>query len=105
MPLSILRVTEYAPCAQRGWTVDGHWSNVASRFQRSPGGKKQHGRARARETKTDTGNPAFLGWHAGRRTAPAALRRLLAHLFPAAAILPVLRLAQGLRVQGERQGQ
>ena len=40
----------------------------------------------------------------GRRTAPAALRRLRQRLFPAAPVLPDLRLAQGQRVQGQRQG-
>ena len=36
----------------------------------------------------------------GRRTAPAALRRLQQGVFPAAAVLPGLRLARGQRVQG-----
>jgi hypothetical protein len=31
-----------------------------------PGGSDRYGRSCARATETDTGNPAFLGWHAGR---------------------------------------
>ena len=46
--------------------------------------EKKYGRARARETEADTGNPAFLGRHGGRRVAAAALRRLRQCLFPAA---------------------
>src|SRR6266404_9994525 len=69
------------------------------------GGDERYGRASARATETDTGNPAFLGWHAGRRIAPAALRRLRQRLFPAAPVLPGLCLAQGQRIQGQRQGQ
>src|SRR6202165_4300257 len=68
-------------------------------------GNERYGGASARKTETDTGNPAFLGWHPGGRTAPAALRRLRQRLFPAAPVLPGLRLAQGQRVQGHRQGQ
>ncbi len=52
------------------------------------GGNCRYGRARARETETDTGNPAFLGWHRGGRIAAAALRRLRQRLFSAAPVLP-----------------
>src|SRR6202790_2839922 len=51
---------------QVGWTVDAPWSNVASRpQQRAPrpdlsGGSDRYGRANARATETDAGNPAFL---------------------------------------------
>src|ERR1700694_1106348 len=60
------------------WTVDGEWSNVASRQQQGPNGpprgrKDGYGRASARQTKTDAGNPALLGRHPGRRIAPATL--------------------------------
>src|SRR5438093_1805748 len=65
----------------------------------------RYGGACARKTKTHARNAAFLGWNAGRRIAPAALRCLRQCLFPAAPVLPVLRLAQGQRVQGQRQGQ
>src|SRR6266853_3222437 len=81
---------------------------IATSGPRGPiprGGNDRHGRASARATEADTGNPAFLGWHAGRRGAPAALRRLRQRLFPAAPVLPGLRLAQGQRLQGQRQGQ
>src|SRR5712675_56109 len=72
---------------------------------RSPGEENgRYGRANARATETDTGNPAFLGRHAGRRAAPAALRCLRQCLFPAATVLPGLRLAQGQHVQSQRQG-
>src|ERR1700761_8668385 len=63
------------------------------------------GRADARATETDAGNPAFLGRHAGRRASPAALRCLRQCLLPAAAVLPILRLAQGQRVQGQWERQ
>src|SRR5258705_8961801 len=95
---------------QVGWTVDAPWSNVASRpQQRAPrpdlsGGTGRYGRANARATETDTGNPAFLGRHAGRRAAPAALRCLRQCLFPAPTILPSLRLPQGQPGPGQRQG-
>ena len=52
-----------------GWTVDAGWSMSPSRPQhqghaaQSPGGNDRYGRASARATETDTGNPAFLGWH------------------------------------------
>src|SRR5450759_5461783 len=94
-----------------GWTVDAGPSNVASRLEpaghtaRCQGGIQHHGRASARQTKTDAGNPAFLGWYPGGRTAPAALRRLRQCLFPAAPVLPGLRLSQGQHFQGQRQGQ
>src|SRR5258705_152274 len=72
---------------------------------RSPGEENgRYGRANARATETDTGNPAFLGRHAGRRAAPAALRCLRQCLFPAATVLPGLRIAQGQHVQSQRQG-
>ncbi|MGY2844713.1 putative OB-fold protein [Bradyrhizobium sp. USDA 4510] len=45
------------------------------------GGDIRHGRARARETKADTGDPAFLGWHQGWRAAPAALRDACANVY------------------------
>src|SRR5258707_2075839 len=81
---------------------------IATSGPRGPipsGGNDRHGRASARATEADTGNPAFLGWHAGGRIAPAALRRLRQRLFPAAPVLPGLCLAQGQRIQGQRQGQ
>src|SRR5664279_5930800 len=70
----------------------------------TPGRKDRNGRASARATETDAGNPAFLGRHPGRRVAPAALRRLRQCLFPAASVLSCLRLAQGQHLQGQRQG-
>src|SRR5260370_19550874 len=95
-----------------GWTVDADQSNVASRSEQAcwngpapEGGIHRYGRSCARATETDTGNPAFLGWHTGGRTAPAALRRLRQRLFPAAPVLPGLRLPQGQHVQGQRQGE
>src|ERR1700730_8743358 len=96
---------------QASWTVDAGPSNVASRSEpggrtwTGPGRNHRHGRASARTTETDTGNPAFLGWHAGGRAAPAALRRLRQRLFPAAPVLPGLCLTQGQHIQGQRQGE
>src|SRR5665647_503745 len=97
---------------QLDWTVDAGPSNVASTLE--PAGRSQtrrlregieyHGRTGTREAKTDSGDPAFLGWHPGRRIAPAALRRLRQRLLSAAPLLPGLRLPQGQRVQGQRQG-
>src|SRR5258708_34968971 len=81
---------------------------IATSGPRGPdlwGGDDRYGGASARATETDTGNPAFLGWHAGRRTAPAALRRLRQRLLPAAPALSGLRLAPGQRIQGQRPGQ
>src|SRR3954447_21559577 len=72
--------------------------------QEPSGSEYHHGRTAARATETNARNPTFLGWHAGRRTAPAALRRLRQCVFSAAAVLPEMRLAQGQRVQGQRQG-
>ena len=54
-----------------GWTVDAGPSNVASRSESQradhgppQGGISRYGRADARATETDAGNPAFLGRHA-----------------------------------------
>jgi uncharacterized protein len=47
-----------------------------------PGGNDRHGRASARQTETDPGNPAFLGRHTSRRIAAATLRRLRHVYFP-----------------------
>src|SRR5271169_3357220 len=93
-----------------GWTVDAGPSNVASRSKQAgettrPGRDYRYGRASARATKIDAGNPAFLGRHKSKRAAPAALRRLCPCLFPAPSLLSNLCLAQGQRVQGQRQGQ
>src|SRR5204862_4521337 len=52
----------------------------------------------------DARDAAFLGWHEIGRVAPAALQFLPEDVFPAAAVLPVLRLARRRRVQGDRQG-
>ena len=68
---AIMRVPEYAACADLRWTVDAGPSNVASRPEPAgrsgpafKGGMTEHGRASARETETDAGDPAFLGRHA-----------------------------------------
>src|SRR4051812_25917163 len=62
--------------------------------QKPQGNEYHHGRTAARATKTDAGTPAFLGGHASRRASPAALRRLRQRVFPAAPVLPGLRLPQ-----------
>ena len=66
--------------------------------------KRTHGDARPRLAAAHAGDPAFLGRHEGQRAAAAALRRLQQGVFPATAVLPDMRIAQGLGVQGERQG-
>ena len=87
------------------WPVDAGVSMSHQERNNKPSGSEyHHGRTAARATETDAGNPAFLGWHAGGRTSPAALRRLRQCVFPAAAVLPEMRVAQGQRVQGQRQG-
>ena len=59
---------------------------------------------RARPKPTPETQHFWDGTQAGE-LAPAALRCLRQCLFPAAAVLPGLRLPQGQRVQGQRQGQ
>ncbi len=73
------------PCHQTGGTDDGD--------------------TRTRFAAADTRNAAFLGRHQGERVAAAALRRVQQGVFPAAAVLPGLRVAQGLGDQGQRQGE
>src|SRR3954454_17160488 len=53
----------------------------------------------------DTRNDAFLGGNAHRRVAPAALQLLPEDLFPAAPVLPGLRVARRRGVPRQRQGE
>src|SRR4051794_15745284 len=95
----------FASPTLQDWPVDGGVSMSHQETNNKPSGSEtDHGRTAARATETDAGNPTLLGWYKAKRTAPAALRRLRQCLFPAAAILPRLRIAQGQRVQGQRQG-
>src|SRR5712671_7002685 len=59
-------------------------------------------RRKTRAAAADTRDAAFLGRHAGRRIAPAALQRLRQGVFPAAALLPRLRRARCRRVRRRR---
>src|SRR5947209_13227715 len=63
---------------------------------------KRHARGTTRPAAADAGDDAFLGGDAGRRIAAAALQLLRQNLFPAAAVLPGLRLARNQRVPRQR---
>src|SRR5436309_2993680 len=101
----IVRVPEYAACvSSAGPLTLGRPMSHQGRRRRAgtetAPGRNQDGCTRARETKADARNPAFLGWYTGGRAAPAALRRLRKRVFPAPPVLSCLRFAQGQRVQG-----
>jgi len=81
-------------------TVDVRRSNVAPRQEPASPNRRvprelRYGGLDPGAIETDTRKPSISGWHAGRPTSPAALRRLRQCLLPAPTVLPVLRLAQG----------
>src|SRR3954468_24476148 len=61
-------------------------------------------RSTAAAANADARNDAFLGGNARRRIAPAALQFLPEDLFPAAAVLPGMRLVRRRGVPRQRQG-
>src|SRR3954469_15153960 len=62
------------PTRRKDWPVDAGVSMSHQESNNKPSGSEYyHGRTAASATETDAGNPTFLEWHAGGRTAPAAL--------------------------------
>ena len=103
------RMRAYAMRGRR-WTVDGDMVNCRIKIAtsgRTPVSREDFAEmaepARAKPKPTPETQHFWDGTKAGElrlQRCDACAQRL----FPAAAVLPVLRLAQGQRVQGERQG-
>src|SRR5258708_5743171 len=72
-------------------------------ISQSPFGSLSYARRTTRPAAADARDDALLGGDARRRIAAAALQFLRQDLFPAAAVLPGLRLARGQRVSRHRQ--
>ena len=89
---------------RRGWTGRGTPVRLPATVAEHGGTPQMLEPGRALPA-ADAGDPAFLGRHARRRIAPAALRRLRNVYFPPRPFCPACGSRKGQRVQGQRQGE